>query len=69
MAKDVKKIAFLADTAPHGDRGNHEFLAAIIYFARTINAEYPKAWCVVHSKDKWPMDLKHEVNGVSVCLD
>src|SRR5437868_1062597 len=58
-AKDVKKVVFVADTAPHGGRGNHEFLAAAIYFARTINAEYPKAWCVVHTKDKWPKDLKH----------
>jgi hypothetical protein len=57
--KDVKKIVFVADTAPHGDRGNHEFLAAAIYFARTINAHYPKARCVVHTKDKWPKDLKH----------
>jgi hypothetical protein len=58
-AKDVKKIVFVADTAPHGDRGNHEFLAAAIYFARTINANYPDAWCVVYTKDKWPKDLKH----------
>jgi Trehalose utilisation len=58
-AKDVKKIVFIADTAPHGARGNHEFLAAAIYFAQTINAEYANAWCVVHTKDKWPKDLKH----------
>jgi hypothetical protein len=58
-AKDVKKIVFVADTDPHGDRGNHEFLAAAIYFARTINANYPNAYCVVHTKAKWPKDLKH----------
>jgi hypothetical protein len=58
-AKDVNKIVFVADTAPHGGRGNHEFLAAAIYFAHTINAQYPKAWCVVHTKNKWPQDLKH----------
>ncbi len=58
-AKDVKKIVFVADTAPHGGRGNHEFLAAAIYFAHTINTDYPKAWCVVYTKDKWPKDLKH----------
>jgi Trehalose utilisation len=58
-AKDAKKIVFIADTAPHGDRGNHEFLAAAIYLARTINANYPKAYCVVYTKDKWPKDLKH----------
>src|SRR5271166_2685896 len=58
-AKDVKKIVFVADTAPHGGRGNHEFLAAAIYFARTINALYPNAYAVVHTKDRWPKDLKH----------
>ena len=58
-AKDVKKIVFVADTAPHGDRGNHEFLAAAIYLARTINANYPDAYAVVYTKAKWPRDLKH----------
>src|SRR6476660_94653 len=58
-AKDVKKIVFIADTAPHGARGNHEFLAGAIYLARTINAEYPNAYAVVYTKDKWPKDLKH----------
>jgi hypothetical protein len=58
-AKDVKKIVFVADTAPHGDRGNHEFLAAAIYLARTINADYPNAYAVVYTKDHWPKDLKH----------
>jgi hypothetical protein len=58
QAKDVKKIVFVADTAPHGGRGNHEFLAGAIYLARTINVNYPKSWCVVYTKDKWPKDLK-----------
>jgi len=58
-ARDVKKIVFVADTAPHGPRGNHEFLAAAIYLARTINQRYPDAYAVVHTKDKWPKDLKH----------
>ncbi len=58
-AKDVTKIVFIADTAPHGGRGNHEFLAAAIYLARTINANYPGAYAVVHTKDRWPRDLKH----------
>jgi hypothetical protein len=57
-AKDVKKIVFVADTGAHGERGNHEFLAGAIYFARTINANYPNAWCVVYTKAKWPKDLK-----------
>jgi hypothetical protein len=58
-AKGVKKIVLVADTAPHGPRGNHEFLAAAIYFARTINANYPDAYAVVHTMSKWPKDLKH----------
>lgn len=58
-ATGVKKIVFVADTAPHGPRGNHEFLAAAIYLARTINANYPNAYAVVHTKDKWPKDLDH----------
>src|SRR5262245_23408382 len=58
-ARGVKKIVFVADTAPHGPRGNHEFLAAAIYLGRTINAHYPDAYAVVHTKDKWPKDLKH----------
>lgn len=58
-AKDVTKIVFVADTAPHGPRGNHEFLAAAIYLAKTINSHYPNAYAVVHTKKKWPKDLKH----------
>src|ERR1700745_2242310 len=58
-AKGVKKIVFVADTAPHGGRGNHEFLAAAYYLARTINACYPNAYAVVYTKNKWPKDLEH----------
>jgi hypothetical protein len=58
-AKDVKRIVFVADTAAHGKRGNHEFLAAAIYMARTINANYPNVYCAVHTFSKWPTDLKH----------
>lgn len=58
-ANGVRKIVFVADTAPHGPRGNHEFLAAAIYLARTINATYPDAYAVVHTINKWPKDLKH----------
>lgn len=57
-AKNVKKIVFVADTAPHGPRGNHEFLAAAIYLARTINADYPNAYAVVYTKNKWPKSLE-----------
>ena len=58
-AKDVRKIVFVADTAPHGGRGNHEFLAGANYLARTINANYQNAYAVVHTRNKWPKDLKH----------
>ncbi len=67
-AKDVTKIVFVADTAPHGPRGNHEFLAAAIYLARTINSHYPEAYAVVHTKKKWPKDLKH-ADAVIVLLN
>src|SRR5437588_5468868 len=67
-AQGVKKIVFVADTAPHGARGNHEFLPAAIYFAGTINANYPNAYAVVTTKDKWPKDLKH-VDAVIVLLN
>ena len=66
-AEGVKKIVFIADTAPHGPRGNHEFVAAAVYLAKTINATYPNAYAVVATmqkaqkleKDKNPLDLKH----------
>jgi hypothetical protein len=67
-AKGVKKIVFVADTAPHGGRGNHEFLAGAIYLARTINAHYPDAYAVVYTKDKWPKDLS-EADAVVVLLN
>ncbi len=67
-AKGVKRIVFVADTAPHGPRGNHEFLAAAIYFARTLNAKYPDAYCTVYTKAKWPKDLKH-ADAVIVLLN
>jgi hypothetical protein len=56
-AEGVKKIFLVADTDPHGDRGNHEFVAAAIYLARTINANYPTAYAAVYTKQKWPKDL------------
>src|SRR4029079_13350114 len=59
VAQGVKSIVFVADTDPHGPRGNHEFLAAAVFLARTINADYPNAYAVVHTKAKWPKDLKH----------
>lgn len=58
-ASGVRKIVFIADTAPHGPRGNHEFLAGAICLARGINAKFPDAYAVVYTKDKWPKDLKH----------
>jgi hypothetical protein len=67
-ASGVKKIVFVADTAPHGGRGNHEFLAAAIYLARTINAHYPGAHAVVYTRAKWPKDLKH-ADAVIVLLN
>jgi hypothetical protein len=56
-AKGVKKIVFIADTRPHGDRGNHEFVAAAVYLARTINATYPNAYAVIYTNNHLPEDL------------
>lgn len=67
-ATGVKKIVFVADTEPHGGRGNHEFLADAIFLARTVNADYPDAYAVVHTKAKWPKDLKH-ADAVIVLLN
>jgi hypothetical protein len=67
--KSIKKIVFVADAGSHGARGNHEFLAAAILFARTINAAYPdSAYAVVHSKEQWPKDLSH-ANAIIVLLN
>jgi hypothetical protein len=56
-ATGVKKIVFVADTASHGARGNHEFVAGAIYLARQINKEYPNAWATVYTIQHWPKDL------------
>src|SRR6516162_3819232 len=58
-AKGVKKIVFIGDTRPHGPKGNHEFVAGAVYLARTINANYPDAWAVVTTMQKFPKDLSH----------
>ena len=55
--KEVKKIVFIAGTEPHGGRGNHEFMAAAIFLARTLNEDYPNAWATVYSRAKFPKDL------------
>lgn len=67
-ADKAKRIVFVADTAPHGPRGNHEFVAGAIYLARGINAHYPNAYCTVHTIQKWPKDLKH-ADAVIVLLN
>jgi hypothetical protein len=56
-AKGFKRIALVADTDPHGPRGNHEFVAAAVFLARTINAHYPNAYAAVYTRQKWPKDL------------
>ena len=49
-------------------RGNHEFMAGSIYFARTINADYPNAYAVVYPQDHWPNDLS-EADAIIVLLN
>jgi hypothetical protein len=66
--KDIKKIVFVADTRPHGPRGNHEFMAGAILLARTINATYPSAYAVVHPHHRWPKELEH-ADAVVVLLN
>ena len=56
-ATGYTRIALVADTDSHGARGNHEFVAAAVYLARTINAHYPKAYAAVYTRQKWPKDL------------
>jgi hypothetical protein len=65
---DVKKIVFVADTRPHGPRGNHEFMAGAILMARTLHAHYPKVHAVVHPHHRWPKDLGH-ADAVIVLLN
>ena len=52
----------------HGGIGNHEFYAGSLYLARQINADYPKAWAVVYTEDKWPQDLT-KADGIVVMLN
>lgn len=61
-ADGFKRIIFVADTRPHGPRGNHEFVAASVFLARTLNAHDPKCWGVVTTMQKMqkkPFDMKH----------
>jgi hypothetical protein len=67
-AKGYKRIALIADTDSHGARGNHEFVAAAVYLARTINANYPDAYAAVYTRQKWPKDLKH-ANAIVVLMN
>jgi hypothetical protein len=66
--KGSKRIVFVADEGTHGPPGNHEFLAAAIYLARTINANYPNAHAVVYTKRNWPKDLTN-VDSIIVLLN
>src|SRR2546423_9442566 len=50
----TRRIVFIASKAAHGPRGNHEFFAGSLYFARRINAVYPRAYAVVYGEDQWP---------------
>ena len=64
----TRRIVFIASKADHGPRGNHEFFAGSLYFARRINAFYPRAYAVVYSEDKWPTDLS-DADAVIVLLN
>jgi|GEM_PF-5870468 len=64
----VKKIIFIADAGTRGPRGNHEFMAGSILFARTLNEVYPDVHAVVHSTRNWPTDVAH-ANAFVVSLN
>ena len=64
----TKRIVFIAATGSHGARGNHEFLAGSIYFARTINADYPNAYAVVYPQNHWPTGLS-KADAIIVLLN
>lgn len=64
----TRRIVFIAAPGSHGARGNHEFLAGSIYFARQINAVYPNAYAVVYSQDHWPTDLS-KADAIVVLLN
>jgi len=64
----TRRIVFIATKGAHGGRGNHEFMAGSLYFARRINAVYSRAYAVVYSDDKWPKDLS-KADAVIVLLN
>ena len=64
----TKRIVFIAATGSHGARGNHEFMAGSIYFARTINADFPNAYAVVYPQGHWPTDLS-KADSIVVLLN
>ncbi len=64
----TRRIVFISSKADHGPRGNHEFFAGSLYFARQINSVYPRAYAVVYSEDKWPTDLS-KADAIIVLLN
>ncbi|MCS7046755.1 MAG: hypothetical protein NZO58_10395, partial [Gemmataceae bacterium] len=64
----TKRIVFVADPAPHGPRGNHEFMAGSIYMARKLNAAYQNVYAVVYPVYQWPKDLT-DADGIVVMLN
>lgn len=67
----TKRIVFIAATETHGKPGAHEFMAGGIYFARTINADYPNAFAVVYpvrSRGPWPTDPPIDVSKADAII-
>ena len=55
----MKKIVFVADAAPHGPRGNHEFVRGH-FFGPQLHAPYPNAFsCGGLHKKELAQDLSH----------
>lgn len=64
----TRRIVFIASKADHGARGNHEFFAGSLLWARQLNAFYPQAYAVVYSEDNWPKDLS-KADAIIVLLN
>ena len=64
----TRRIVFIAAKGTHGGRGNHEFQAGSLYFARKINATYPNAYAVVYTDDQWPKDVS-KADAIVVLLN
>lgn len=67
-ASNITKVVFIAAAEPHGDRGNHEFVAGSILLARQLNSAYSNVQVNIYSNKNWPADLS-DADAVVVALN